>query len=172
MHSKLLVQIALPPNLSSCSSPTASLFCQRGCFSFCPRRAGFSPISPPDELPLVHQFHFPVPHKHIPCTSLNSSSSPLFDLLCPGDSVFACIHLAFPFKNLSRIVLIRSRHSSLCGFVAVHAMQTLRIVDNLQCVLELQCPQTRRRIFSAQLPAFFQPEFLAMGVPLLFFCQL
>ena len=46
------------------------------------------------------------------------------------------------------IVLIRSRHSSLCGFVALfHAMQALHSVGSLQCVRELQCPQTKRRIF-------------------------
>ena len=46
-------------------------------------------------------------------------------------------------------------------------MQALRILGSLQCVRELQCPQTRRGIFWVQLLVLFQPQFLAMGVPLL-----
>ena len=48
-------------------------------------------------------------------------------------------------------------------------MQVPHSLDNLQCVRELQCPQTKRRIFQAQPPALFQPQSLAMGVPLLLF---
>ena len=42
-------------------------------------------------------------------------------------------------------------------------MQALRIMGSLQCVRELQCLQTRRRIIWVQLLALFQPQFLAMG---------
>ena len=43
------------------------------------------------------------------CTSLNSSSFPLFDTLCLSDSVFVRIHSCFfPVKVLSMIVLILS----------------------------------------------------------------
>ena len=37
--------------------------------------------------------------------------------------------------------------------------------DNLQCFRELQCPQTKRRIFKAQPPALFQQQSLAMEGP-------
>ena len=80
-------------------------------------------------------------------------------------SLYALI-LAFPVKVLSMIVLIRSRQSSLCGFVAFpSAMQALRILGSLQCVRELQCPQTRRRIFWVQPLALFQPQSLCNGGP-------
>ena len=60
-------------------------------------------------------------HRHISCTSLYSSSFPLFHSLCLSDSVFVRIHPCFSRqgKVLSMILLIRSRHSSLCGFVAL-----------------------------------------------------
>ena len=65
------------------------------------------------------------------------------------------------------IFLILSRHSSSCGFVAFHAMQALRILGRLQCVREVQCPQTIRRILWVPNLALFQPRSLAMRVPLL-----
>ena len=111
-------------------------------------------------------------HRHISCTSLNSSSFPLFDSLCLGDSVFARIHPCF-----SRQSSLNDRSDSLsgiCHYVALslfHAMRAPHSLDSLQCVRELQCPQTRRRIFRVQPLALFQPQSLAMGVPLLL-CQL
>ena len=65
-------------------------------------------------------------HRHIPRASLNSSSFPLFHSLCLGDSC-PCVHssLLFHVKVLSIIVLIRSRHSLLCGLLLLHAMPAL-----------------------------------------------
>ena len=70
---------------------------------------------------LRHLFIISVPgfHRHIPCTSLNSSSFPLFHSLCLGDLVSVRIHICFSRQGSSMIVLIRCRHSSLCGFVAL-----------------------------------------------------
>ena len=42
-------------------------------------------------------------------------------------------------------------------------MQALHTLGSLQCVRELQYPQTRRRIFWVQPLAFCQPQSLAMG---------
>ena len=50
-------------------------------------------------------------------------------------------------------------------------VQALRIVGSLLFVRELQCPQTRRGVFWVQLLVLFQPQSLAMEVPLLL-CQL
>ena len=44
-------------------------------------------------------------------------------------------------------------------------MQALHNPDNLSCVRELQCPQTRRRIFWARPLEFFQPQLLGNGGP-------
>ena len=94
------------------------LFCQRGSlirFS----SSWFSVMSLPNasvcRTAICSSPLFPGFHWHIPCTSLNSSSFPLFHSLCLSGSVFVC----FPVKVLSIIVLTRSRHSSLCGFVAL-----------------------------------------------------
>ena len=38
------------------------------------------------------------------------------------------------------------------------AMRALHILDKLLCVRELQCPQTKRRIFWVQLLVLFQPQ--------------
>ena len=51
-------------------------------------------------------------HRHIPCTSLNSSSFPLFHSLCLSDSVFVCIHPCF-----SRQGSLNDRSDSLSAFV-------------------------------------------------------
>ena len=74
-------------------------------------------MRPHVEPPPAHQLYSRF-HRHIPCTPLNSSSFPRFDLFCLNDSVFIRIHPCFPVKVLSMIVLIRFRHSSLCGSVA------------------------------------------------------
>ena len=50
-------------------------------------------------------------HKHIPYTSLNSSSFPRFHSLCLSDSVLVCIHPCFSRQGSLND---RSRHSSLC----------------------------------------------------------
>ena len=110
-------------------------------------------------------------HKHIPCTSLNSSSFPLFDSLCLSDSVFVRIHPCF-----SRQGSLNDRSDSLSAFIVMwlcrfHAMQAVHIRCNLQCDREPRCLPTTRRIFSAQPLEFFQLPSLAMGVPLLV-CQL
>ena len=54
-------------------------------------------------------FRYP---RHIPCTSLNSSSFPLFHSLCLGDSVFVRIHPCF-----SRQSSLNDRSDSFSAFV-------------------------------------------------------
>ena len=67
--------------------------------------------------------------------------------------------LAFPVKILSIIVLIRSRHSLLCGFQwFFHAMPALHNPDTLQCDRELRCQKTTRRTILAQPLEFFATQ--------------
>ena len=49
--------------------------------------------------PPAHHFFIPRVLRHIPCTSLNSSSSPLSDSFSPSDSVLVCIHLGFSCQS-------------------------------------------------------------------------
>ena len=61
-----------------------------------------------------HQLIISVPgsNRHIPCTSLNSSSFPLFHSLCLSDSVFVRIHPCF-----SRQSSLNDRSDFLSAFV-------------------------------------------------------
>ena len=142
------------------------------CLSFCPLRAGF--LSCHRQMrPPAHRLWFsgtpgtypaPRPTRALFFSFTRSVSTIL--------SLYAFI-LAFPVKVLSMI----DRSDSLTTirqFVPLplfHAMQALHSLCSLQCVRELQCPQTRRRIFWVQPLALFQPQSLAMEVPLLL-CQL
>ena len=87
-------------------------------------------------------------HRRITCTSLCSSSVPLFESLCLSDSVFIRIHPCFSCQGSPDDL----SDSSLCGIVAFHATQALRILG----------PQTRRTIFWVHSASLFQPRSLAM----------
>ena len=124
MHSKLLARIVL--SSSTCQVVLHSLplilFCQREClilFFSC----WFSVMSPPD----ASACRTAICSSSLFSGSIGTSPSPrstralfLFHSLCVSAilSLYAFI-LAFPVKVLSMIVLIRSRHPSLCGFVAL-----------------------------------------------------
>ena len=77
-------------------------FCQRGRLPFCPLRAGFPDVTARCVRMSNHHLlvvSVPAFHRHIPCTSLNSSSFPLFDSLCLSDYVFVHIlSLLFPSR--------------------------------------------------------------------------
>ena len=94
-------------------SPTLSYQC--GCLSLCSRRV----VSRPRQMrPHVDPASAP--------RSTGTSPAPLstralflsFTRLCLSDSMYAFI-LALPVKVLSIIGLIRSRHSLLCGLIAL-----------------------------------------------------
>ena len=85
-------------------------FCLCGHLSKCSLRAASLPRKM--RVSIRHLLLIPGFHKHIPCTSLNSSSFPLFDSLCLGDSVFLCIH-----PCLSRQSFLNDRSDSLSAFV-------------------------------------------------------
>ena len=107
-------------------------------------------------------------HRHISCTSLGSSSFPLFHSLCLTDSSFVNIHPCFPVKILSMIVLIRSRHSSLSGFDALPMGSQRRTTRTFSSV-SVSFNVRRQNVESSQAepPALFQPQSLTIGVPLL-----
>ena len=116
------------------------------------------------------------------CSSLPSSTSTppaplptraLFLSFSRSLSEILCAFiLAFPVKVLSITVLVRSRHSFLCGYVAFPCdARATQHPDNLQCDHEPRCLQTTRRIFSAQALEFFHLQSLAMVVQLLL-CQM
>ena len=114
---------------------------------------------------IISVFKYP---RHIPCTMLNWSSFPFFHSLCLGDSVFVRILPCFfpwKFSQWSFWFALGSRH--YVDLSLFYAMQALHSLGSLQCVRGLQCPQTRRRIFWVQPLALFQPQSLAMEVPLL-----
>ena len=176
LHSEFLAKIVL--SSSTCQVVLhllpLVLFCQRGCLSFCPLRAGFlrchrqmrQHVEPPPAISSIPRFlgtsPAPRPTRALFLSRTRSVSAIL--------SLYAFI-LAFPVKVLSMIVLILSRHSSLCGFVAFPCNASAAHPGSLPCVRELQCPQTRRKIFWAELLVPFQQQSLAMVVPLLL-CQL
>ena len=126
-----------------------------------------------DRMSIRHQLLVPKFHRHIACTSLNSSSSPLFHSLCLGDFVFVCIHPGFSRQSSSLVVLIRSRHSLLCGLFALpcDTSAAKTPTTNLQCDREPRRQQTTHRIFLTRPLEFIPPQSLAMEVPLLL-CQL
>ena len=120
-NSELLAQIAL--SSSTCQVVLQLLplvlFYQCGCLSFCPLRAGW--VFPGVTAKCVrmsnrHLLIISVPgfHKHISCTSLNSSSFPLFDSLCLSDSVFGRLH-----PCVSRQDSLNDRSDSLSAFIAM-----------------------------------------------------
>ena len=55
-------------------------------------------------------------HKHLPYTSFNSRSSPLFHLLCLGDSVSVCIHpcLSRPGFLCDLSIIVLTSFSTVC----------------------------------------------------------
>ena len=71
-----------------------------------------------DRMSIRHLLLVPGFHKHISCTSFQSSSFSFTRSVSATLSSYAFI-LAFPVKVLSIFVLVRSQHSLLCGFVAL-----------------------------------------------------
>ena len=170
MHSKLLAQIVLSssPAASDPLLPTWMSLILSVLFVLVFSDVTARYVRMSNRHLLISVFSY---HMHIPCNSLNSSSFPLFDSLCLSDFVFVRIHPCFSRQSsLNDCPDSLSLHSSLRGFVAFfHAMQALRILGSLQCVRELQHLRTSRRIFWVQLLELFQPQSLAMVVPLLLF---
>ena len=72
--------------------------------------------------------------------------------------------LGFTVNVLSMVFLIRSRHSSFCGFVAFPCDASAAEPGQLPVFREFQCPKTRRRTFWVQHLALFQAQSLALGV--------
>ena len=132
-------------NLSGCSSLAASdpllptwmsLVLSPSCWVFCDVSARCVRMSN------RHLLIISVPgfHKHISCTSLNSSSFPLFHSLCLGDSVSVRIHPCF-----SRRSSLNDRSDSLSAFVIMwlccFSMRCKRCTSwTASRVRELQCP--------------------------------
>ena len=85
-----------------------------------------------DCMSIRHPLLVPGFHRHISCTSLNSSCHPLFQSLCLGDTVFVC---ALPC--LTRQGSFDNRSDSFSTIVVVwflsllHAMPALHNSDNL-----------------------------------------
>ena len=52
---------------------------------------------------------------------------------------------------------------SIIFLVAFPCKEETRILDNFTCVRELQCSQTRRRVFHTQLPEVSRPTFLTIS---------
>ena len=105
--------------LSGCSSwavsdPLLSMWIALLMFSpsFSLSRRMRSHVDPPSAL-------VPGFHKHIPYTSLNSTSFPLIHSLCLGDSVFVCIHPCFSRQGSLKNRFDSSRHSLLCGLTVL-----------------------------------------------------
>ena len=111
-------------------------------------------------------------HKHIACTSLNSSSFPLFDSLCLSESVFARIHPCF-----SRQGSLNDRSDSFSAFVVMwlcrFSMRCKRCTPWAASSVSVSFNVRRQDVESSEFSFWrsFQPQFLAMEVPLLL-CQL
>ena len=89
-------------------------------------------------------------HRHIPCTSLNSSSFPLFHSLCLGDSVFVCIH---PF--FSRQSSLNDRSDSLSASVIMwfcrSSMRRKRSTTRTTSCVFVSLNVSRQNVESSQL---------------------
>ena len=75
-----------------------------------------------DRMSICHLLFTSGFHRYIPCTSFCSRSFSFFHSLFLNDPLSVCIHsfiLALPVEVLSSIALIRSRHSLVCGCVAL-----------------------------------------------------
>ena len=105
---------------------------------------------------------------HIPCTSLNSSSFPLFHSLCLSDHVFACIH---PF--FSRQGSLNDRSDALsasvimwfCHFPMRCKRCTSWAASNVSVSFNVRRQDGESSGFI--LCALFQPQSLAMEGPFL-----
>ena len=93
------------------------LFCQCGHLSLYSLRVVSLPRQMrPGRMSIRHPLLVPKFQRHISCTSLNSST---FPLAVSATLSLYVLTLAFPVQVLSMIVLIRSRHSLLCGLIAL-----------------------------------------------------
>ena len=108
MHSELHARIVLPSSI--CQPMWMSLILFSSCWVFDDVSARCIRMS------TRHLLIISVPgfQRHIPCTSLNSSSFPPFHTLCLSDSVFVCIN---PCR--SRQNSLNDRSDSFSGFVII-----------------------------------------------------
>ena len=152
-------------NLSGCSSFTVSdplwpmwtslILFSSCCFSSSQMRPHVDPPSAP---------HSQVPETHPLCTSRSSRASFLsFTRSVSAIRSLYALILAFPVKVLSMIVLIRSRHSLLCGLITLPCDARAAQPDNLLCDHEPRCQQTNRRIFLAQTSGILSTTILVNG---------
>ena len=157
LHSKLLAQILL----SSSTYPVVLhslpliLFCQRGCLSFCSRRAGcLWCMSPPDASAcrtaicssslFLGSIGTPPAHRSTRTLFLSFTRSVSAIL-----SLYAFI-LAFPVKVLSMIVLIRSRHFVLMWFCR-SSMRCKRSTTRTTSSVSVSLNVTRQNVESSRL---------------------
>ena len=114
-----------------------------------------------DRMSISHLLLFPGFHsRHLPAPRSNGVSSS-FDRSVSSILSLYAFTLALPVKVLSIIVLVRSRHSLLCGLIA------LPCGASAAQPREPRCQQTTRKTFLARPLEFFPPRSLAMEVPLL-----
>ena len=168
LRSELLAQIAVFLNLSGCSSPAASdphlptwmsLILSSSCWVFSGVTARCVRMSN------RHLLSSSIPgfHRHIPCTSLCSSSFPLFDSLCVSDCVSVRTHPCF-----SRQGSLNDRSDSFSAFVVLwlrrFSMRCKRCASWAASSVPVSFNVKRQDVESSgyQLLVLFQPQSLAM----------